>query len=106
MDISNVIGWKFNHQPGMRCKEIDGVMTITEFPGGIPSIADQAKWIGEYTAWEASGGMKDKQVNKEFNDSIRVLIETLVPMIQDGSIITAAPSDILTTAKAKRKQEL
>ena len=43
-NISEVIGWKFNHQPGMRTR--DGV--ITEFPDGIPSQADQDKWIKEY----------------------------------------------------------
>ncbi len=42
--IGAVIGWKFNHQEGMVTR--DGV--ITEFPGGIPSQADQDKWIKEY----------------------------------------------------------
>ena len=36
-DIANVIGWKHDHQAGM-CTA-DGV--ITEFPGGIPSQAEQ-----------------------------------------------------------------
>lgn len=27
--IAKVIGWKFNNQEGMRCKEIDGVITIS-----------------------------------------------------------------------------
>ena len=42
--IGQVIGWKFNHQPGMVTR--DGV--ITKFPGGIPSQADQDKWTAEY----------------------------------------------------------
>jgi len=50
MSIANVIGWKFSHQPGMRCKEIDGVMEIIGFPGGIPSQADQDTWTAEYDA--------------------------------------------------------
>ena len=45
-DIAEVIGWKFNHQPGMSTR--DGV--ITEFPGGIPSAQDQATWTAEYDA--------------------------------------------------------
>ena len=45
-DISEVIGWKFNHQPGMSTR--DGV--ITAFPGGIPSQADQDAWTTEYVA--------------------------------------------------------
>jgi hypothetical protein len=44
--ISEVIGWKFNHQPGMMTR--DGV--ITQFPGGIPSQEDQATWTAEYEA--------------------------------------------------------
>ena len=106
MNIAEVIGWKFNHQEGMRCKEINGVMTITEFPGGVPTKGNQAQWTAEYVAWEASGGHKDNQVNDEFTGAMRILIETLVPMIQDGSITTALPSDIISQAKANRKAEL
>ena len=43
-NIGAVIGWKFDHQSGMATR--DGV--ITEFPGGIPSQADQDKWTTEY----------------------------------------------------------
>ena len=43
-DISAAIGWKFNDQEGMTTRA--GV--ITEFPGGIPSDEDQAKWLKEY----------------------------------------------------------
>ena len=43
-NIGVVIGWKHNHQSGMSTRE--GV--ITEFPGGIPSQADQDKWTAEY----------------------------------------------------------
>ena len=43
-NIGVVIGWKHNHQPGMSTR--NGV--ITEFPGGIPSQADQDAWIAEY----------------------------------------------------------
>ena len=43
-NIANVIGWKFNHQSGMSTR--DGI--ITEFPGGIPSQADQDKWTKEW----------------------------------------------------------
>lgn len=44
MNISDVIGWKFNNQPGMRCQEINGALTIVEFPGGIPDKATQDGW--------------------------------------------------------------
>ena len=45
-NIGEVIGWKFNHQAGM--KTSDGV--ITAFPAGIPSQADQDSWTAEYEA--------------------------------------------------------
>ncbi len=43
-DIGAVIGWKFDHQSGMSTR--DGI--ITEFPGGLPSEADQDAWVIEY----------------------------------------------------------
>jgi formylmethanofuran:tetrahydromethanopterin formyltransferase len=46
--IGAVIGWKFNHQDGMNT--VDGV--ITEFPGGIPSQADQDVWTVQYGVWK------------------------------------------------------
>ena len=42
--ISDVIGWKFDHQSGMETDDDK----ITKFPGGIPSQADQDTWIAEY----------------------------------------------------------
>jgi len=107
MNISKVIGWKFNHQEGMSCKEIDGVMTIIEFPGGIPSQADQDIWTQEYNDWIAAGGLKDIQVEEELgSDVVRIIIETIVPIIQDGSITSKTPDEIIATAKAIRKAEL
>lgn len=47
-NIAEVIGWKFDHQPGMKTK--DGI--ITEFPGGIPSQTDQDLWTAEYETSE------------------------------------------------------
>ena len=50
MNIMDVVAWKFNYQEGM--VQVDGV--LTEFPGGIPSQADQDKWTAEYEAHIAS----------------------------------------------------
>ena len=47
--IGTVIGWKFNHQPGM--ETVNDV--ITKFPGGVPSQADQDAWTTEYKAYKA-----------------------------------------------------
>ena len=52
-NIAEVIGWKFPSQEGMICKEIDGVLVIVEFPGGIPTQANQDQWSAEFDAWMA-----------------------------------------------------
>lgn len=57
-NIGAVIGWKFNHQPGM--VTYGGV--ITKFPGGIPSQADQDKWTAEYEAQISIMEWKEKMV--------------------------------------------
>jgi formylmethanofuran:tetrahydromethanopterin formyltransferase len=56
-NIAEVIGWKHNHQLGMGT--VEGV--ITEFPGGIPSVADQATWTTEYESYLASTAYKSKR---------------------------------------------
>jgi len=56
-NIGAVIGWKFNHQAGMSTR--DGV--ITEFPGGIPSQADQDAWTAEYEAHVSANLYKEKR---------------------------------------------
>ena len=55
--IAEVIGWKFDHQPGMRTA--DGV--IVEFPSGIPSQADQDTWTAEYDAAHPSQERDDRR---------------------------------------------
>ena len=62
-NIGAVIGWKHNHQAGMCCKEnSDGVMEITEFPGGIPAQALQDTWTAEYDAYVLANAYKDKRL--------------------------------------------
>lgn len=61
MTIADVIGWKFNHQPGMTCREVNGGLAIVEFPGGIPSQALQDQWTAEYQAWFAGTGPVDQE---------------------------------------------
>ena len=84
MSISDVIGWKFNHQEGMRCKEIDGVMEIIEFPDGIPSQADQDLWTQEYNDWIAAGGEKDLQAENMINDPIIASIIDELALLPGG----------------------
>ena len=56
-NIAEVIGWKHNHQAGMSTKD----EVITEFPGGIPSQADQDKWTKEYEAHVTANAYKEKR---------------------------------------------
>jgi hypothetical protein len=82
-NISDVISWKFNDQPGMRCKEIAGVMTIIEFPGGIPSQADQDLWMTEFITWRDAGGWKaaladfETQTSRTVKIAFKVLIDEI-----------------------------
>lgn len=76
--IGEVIGWKFNHQLGMRT--IDGV--IVEFPGGIPSAEDQAAWTAEYEAWKA---MSDLRAERD-----RLLADSDWTQVADAPVNAAA----------------
>ncbi len=76
MSIAQVIGWKFNHQPGMCTK--NGV--ITAFPGGIPSQADQDKWTKEYEEYVSANTYKEKR-KEEYPT-----IEECVHAILDGEL--------------------
>ncbi len=57
-DIAEVIGWKVNHQSGMSTE--DGV--ITEFPGGIPTQAEQDLWTAEYEAHVQANAYKGNRL--------------------------------------------
>lgn len=62
--------------------------------------------IPQKTPAEIEAG-KIKQVDAELGkDNIRIIIETILPMLQDGSINTTTADDILIAAKSKRKDEL
>ena len=89
MNISNIIGWKFNNQAGMKCKEIDGVMTIIDFPGGIPSQEDQDSWIAEHESYIAQGGDKADEALRLLADPIVASILEELESIPGGAGIKA-----------------
>ena len=79
LTISNVIGWKFNDQPGMICKEDkDGVLQIIKFPGGIPTQADQDTWTQEYTDWITAGGDVTAEATRELGKHKLIKLIALV----------------------------
>ena len=49
-NLGAALGWKFSHQQGMKTRDD----VIIEFPGGVPSQADQNAWIVEYEEYLAS----------------------------------------------------
>jgi len=58
------------------------------------------------TAQEINAG-KDAQVEAELGgDNIRVLVETFIEIVNDGSIATDTVGNVLVKAKAKRRAEL
>jgi len=85
MNISDVIAWKFNEQPGMRCAEVGGIMTIIEFPGGVPSQADQDLWTQEYIA--AGNGAEMQKQRDSDPANVSPFLKALVLALNDGSFV-------------------
>jgi len=80
--IGTVIGWKFNHQPGMSTKD----NVITEFPGGIPSQADQNKWTAEYLVEFPEGFDEWKTSMQETDNGMPRYLEDLITDNPDFNI--------------------
>jgi hypothetical protein len=87
-NMSMVLEWKFPDLVGtIRCVD-DGTgqcNTITAFPGGIPSQADQDTWTAEYDAlqttrdWETDMQATDSSMPRWFEDYITENPVTLAP---------------------------
>lgn len=50
MNIAVVLEWKFPGVEGIVCREIDGEIRVTEFPGALPTPEQLAQWTTEYQA--------------------------------------------------------
>lgn len=84
----------FEHLLPNGCTEIDQ----TEF--------DTLTAPAPLTAQEISDN-NDAQVETELGgDNIRILVETFLEIVQNGSIDTAIPNDVIALAKSKRRNEL
>lgn len=95
MNISNVIGWKFNHQPGMACKTIDGVVTVVEFPGGIPTQAEQDAWTAEYLAYKGSVAEKD--------DDLQAFLDSTAGKVMKSLFLVGVDKGLWTLADVRAK---
>jgi hypothetical protein len=72
-------------------------------PAGSVKITDEEAIILLTPSPEEIEARKDRQIETELgNDMVRVLMETLVPLINPSLNVT----DIINQAKAKRKGEL
>jgi len=72
--ISQVIGWKFNNQPGMQTRGD----VIIKFPGGIPSQADQDTWTAEYLVQFPEGFDDWKETIQATDDGMPRYLEDLI----------------------------
>ena len=81
-NIATVIGWKFNHQLGMSTKD----NVITEFPGGIPSQADQDTWTAEYLVEFPKGYDEWKLSMQRSDDGMPRYLEDLITDNPDFNI--------------------
>ena len=101
MNIAQVIGWKFNHQEGMRTR--DGV--ITEFPGGIPSQADQDTWTAEYLVKFPEGYDEWKLSMQETDFGMPRYAEDILDGMADKSGVAKITLDKLQAKKDKRGEK-
>ena len=97
-NIGTVIGWKFNHQDGM--STINGV--ITDFPGGIPSQADQDKWTAEYLVEFPEGFDEWKASMQETDSGIPRFAEDILDGMPDKSGVAQITLDKLQAKKDLR----
>ena len=97
-DIAEVIGWKHNHQEGM-CTG-DGV--ITEFPGGIPSQADQDKWTAEYLVKFPEGYDEWKESMRRTDEGMPRYAEDILDTMSNKSSVAKITLDRLQAKKDLR----
>lgn len=103
-NLAAILEWKFPGVQGIECREEAGALRCTAHPDGVPNQAQIDTWTAEYLAAEP---WKDQQTEAELGtDVVRVIIETIVPMIQNGTITTMTSADVIAQAKANRRAEL
>jgi hypothetical protein len=79
MNIAQVLSWKFPNQQGMICREdMQGVLRIVEFPGGIPTQVDQDMWTAEHAAYVASDVSKNDAAQRELDNQMALKAVALV----------------------------
>lgn len=95
--VGTVIGWKFNHTPGMstRAGEITGFpATVTDRDGnvrtgGIPTQAEIDQWTAEFIASNPTGKIVIKSETDKLNDKINMLL-TILGVVGTAAIGKAA----------------
>jgi len=92
--IGRVLDWRFNSQRWAVHGE-----TITEFPGGIPTQADQDTWTAEYEEYEATTGAALLEISRlETLETKRRIAEAALG-IDEGWL--AANRALIATERAK-----
>jgi hypothetical protein len=105
-NIAEVIDWKFDGQAGMRCKAnpVTGILEIVEFPGGIPSQADQDLWTTEYEARDIGAERVDRAFPQ--TDVAQVIFQAFLEIanrldVLEGGLGDIAPAQLKTWLKNK-----
>lgn len=81
MNIAEVLGWKFNNQEGIECREIKGVLTLTKFSGGLPSPKDLAQWEQEYLTFKSKENKRNAILEK-----LKVLDFKRIRSVSEGDL--------------------
>ena len=99
--ISEVIAWKFNNLQVMTTK--GGV--IVQFPGGIPSPAEQAAWTAEYELRDIAKERLDKAFTESDRDSLTYEtlfdLENRVRVLEGLTVMSKAEFDTELGKKLK-----
>lgn len=105
MFTGTAIRWK---APEISTNEV--VINLPDIPDDTVRLNNAEDGVRPATTPELQAdadAKKDAQADSEINtDTVRIILETIIPMIQDGSINTKTPVEVLDAAKTKRRNEL
>lgn len=69
MSIGMVLGWKFNHAPGIRTREGE-IIAWPENLGPLPTGEQIAQWTAEYEAHQVSGVIAARRYEAEVGGAV------------------------------------
>ena len=88
-NLGSALGWKHNHVSGIGT--VDG--ELTEWPlslGTWPTEAQQAQWVGEYEAYQASTQYQDDELMKWLGSNSGKKVKAIALLGVDKGLWTLA----------------